>query len=104
MIAVLRFRTVVGRLEGAEAKDAGDEGPEVGYVGDDDSGGGFSGVPVQVDEGAVAGGEIVVAIEDGAEDDEGTEGEDTEEDDFSVWEREGLACMDMGGDYWLRTF
>ena len=35
-----------GGFEGAEAEDAGDEGPEVGNVGDDDGGGGFAGVPV----------------------------------------------------------
>ena len=52
----------VGGFEGAEAEDAGDEGPEVGDVGDDDGGGGFAGVPVQVDEGAVARGEVVVAV------------------------------------------
>ena len=33
-------------FEGAEAEDAGDEGPEVGNVDDDDGGGGFAGVPV----------------------------------------------------------
>lgn len=78
-----------GGFEGAEAEDAGDEGPEVGDIGDDDGGGGFAGVPVEVDEGAVAGGEVVVAVEDGAEDDEGTEGEDAEEDDFSGGEVSG---------------
>lgn len=72
-----------GGFEGAEAEDAGDEGPEVGDVGDDDGGGGFAGVPVEVDKGAVAGGEVVVAVEGCAEDDEGTEGEDAEEDDLS---------------------
>ena len=72
-----------GGFEGAEAEDAGDEGPEVGHVGDDDGGGGFARVPVEIDEGAVAGGEVVVAVQDGAEDDEGAEGEDGEEDDFS---------------------
>ena len=74
---------VVGRFEGAEAEDAGDEGPEVGDVGDDDGGRGFTGVPVEVDEGAVAGGKVVVAVQDGAQDDEGAEGEDAEEDDLS---------------------
>ena len=34
----------------------------MGNVGDDDGGGGFAGVPIQVDEGAVAGGEVVVAV------------------------------------------
>ena len=51
-----------GGFEGAEAEDAGDEWPEVGDVGDDDGGGGFTGVPVEVDEGAVAGGKVVVAV------------------------------------------
>ena len=73
-----------GGFEGAEAEDAGDEGPEVRDVGDDDGGGGFARVPVEVDEGAVAGGEVVVAVQDSAEDDEGAEGEDAEKDDFSV--------------------
>ena len=85
-----RVEARVGGFEGAEAEDAGDEGPEVGDVGDDDGGGGLAGVPVEVDEGAVAGGEVVVAVQDGAEDDEGAEGEDGEEDDFSV---EGLVWM-----------
>ena len=70
-------------FKGAEAKDARDQGPKVGHVGDDDGGGRFTGIPVEVDQGAVAGGEVVVAIQDGAEDDEGTEGEDGEEDDLS---------------------
>lgn len=94
-----------GGFEGAEAEDAGDEGPEVGNVGYDDGGGGFAGVPVEVDEGAVAGGEVVVAIEDGAEDDEGTEGEDAEEDYFPG--HEGLVDGWVDGDFWiglLRTF
>lgn len=52
----------VGGFEGAEAEDAGDKWPEVGDVGDDDGGGGFAGVPVEVDKGAVAGGEVVVAV------------------------------------------
>ncbi len=72
-----------GGFEGAEAEDAGDEGPEVGHVGDDDGGGGLARVPVEVDEGAVARGEVVVAVQDGAEDDEGAEAEDAEEDDLS---------------------
>ena len=54
----------------------------MGDVGDDDGGGGFAGVPVEVDEGAVAGCEVVVAVQDGAEDHEGTEGEDAEEDNL----------------------
>ena len=54
----------------------------MGDVGDDDGGGCFAGVPVEVDEGAVAGGEVVVAVQDGAEDHESTEGEDGEEDNF----------------------
>ena len=33
-------------FEGAEAKDARDQGPEVGHVGDDDGGGCFTGIPV----------------------------------------------------------
>ncbi len=52
----------LGGFEGAEAEDAGDEGPEVGDVCDDDGGGCFACVPVEVDEGAVAGGEVVVAV------------------------------------------
>ena len=51
-----------GGFEGAEAEDTGDEGPEVGDVGDDDGSGSFAGVPIEVDEGAVAGGEVVVAV------------------------------------------
>lgn len=35
-----------GGFECAETKDAGDEGPEVRDVGDDDGGGGFAGVPI----------------------------------------------------------
>ena len=34
------------------------------------SGGSFTGVPIKIDQGAVARGEVVVAIQDGAEDDE----------------------------------
>ena len=93
-VEAVRGVGAVAGLEGAEAEDAGDEGPEVGDVGDDDGGGGLAGVPVEVDEGAVARGEVVVAVEDGAEDDEGAEGEDGEEDEFpggrvSHWEGVG---------------
>ena len=88
-----------GRFEGTEAEGAGDDRPEMGDVGDDDGGGGFAGVPVQVDEGAVASGEVVIAVEDGAEDDEGTEGEDAEEDDFSgeTVRKDGLEGLDLDG-------
>lgn len=55
----------------------------MGNVGDDDGGGGFTGVPVEVYEGAVARGEVVVAVEDGTENDEGSEAENAEEYDFS---------------------
>ena len=61
MEAIRGFGTGRG-LEGAEAKNAGDEGPEVGYVGHDDGGGGFAGVPIEVDEGTVARGKVVVAV------------------------------------------
>ena len=54
----------------------------MGDIGDDDGGRGFAGVPVEVDEGAVAGCEVVVAVQDGAEDHESTEREDAEEDNF----------------------
>ena len=35
-----------GGFEGAEAKDARDQRPKVGHVGDDDGGGCFTGIPV----------------------------------------------------------
>ena len=63
LVAILGgVRAHQGGFEGTESKDTGDQGPEVGDVGDDDSGGCFAGIPVQVDEGAVAGGEVVVAV------------------------------------------
>ena len=80
-IAVARTR---GALEGAQAEDARDHGPAVGDVGDHDGGGRFAGVPVEVDEGAVAGSEVVVAVQDCGEDDEDAEGEHAAEDGFSV--------------------
>lgn len=94
-----------GGFEGAEAEDAGDEGPEVRDVGDDDGGGGLARVPVEVDEGAVARGEVVVAVQDGAEDDEGAEGEDAEEDQFSGGRGRGLVgWMEGWGWVGVRTF
>ncbi len=54
----------------------------MGDVGDDNSGGGFAGIPIQVDEGAIACGKVVVAIKDGGEDYEDTKGEDTAKDEF----------------------
>lgn len=57
-----------GLFEGTELEDAGEEGPEVWDVGDDDRGRRFACVPVQVDQGAVWSGEICNSIEDGAED------------------------------------
>ena len=54
----------------------------MGNVGDDDGGGGFAGVPVEVNEGAVAGCEVVVAVQDGAEDHQSTKREDAEKDNF----------------------
>ena len=35
-----------GGFKGAEAKDARDQGPKVGHVGDDDGGGCFTGIPI----------------------------------------------------------
>ena len=55
-------------FEEAEAQEAVDEGPEVGDVNDDDGGGGFAGVPVQVGEVSEAASEVVVTIEDCAKD------------------------------------
>lgn len=49
-------------------EDAGEEGPAEGDVGDEDGGGRFANVPVEVDEGAVGFGEVVVAVEDCGED------------------------------------
>ena len=40
----------------------------MGNVGDKDGGGGFADVPVQVNKGAIAGGEIIVAVEDCGQD------------------------------------
>jgi hypothetical protein len=57
-----------GLFEGTELEDAGDEGPKVRDIGDDDRGRRFACVPVQVDQGAVWSGEICNSIEDGAED------------------------------------
>lgn len=51
-----------GVLEGAEAEDAGNNGPAVGDVRDHDGGGAFAGVPIKVHKGAVGGGKIEVAI------------------------------------------
>lgn len=78
------FGPGAGRLEGTEGEDAGEEGPAVRDVGDDHGGGGFAGVPIEVDEGAVAGGEVVVAVQDCGENDEAAEAEDTAENDFSI--------------------
>lgn len=57
-----------GLFESAEVEDSGDKRPEVRDVGDDDGGGCFACVPVQVDEGRVWSGEICNAVENGAED------------------------------------
>ena len=51
-----------GGFEGAEAEDARDQRPQVRHVGHDDGRARLPRVPVQVDEGAVAGGEVVVAV------------------------------------------
>lgn len=53
---------VGGVFEGAEAEDPRDDGPAVRDVGDHDGGGAFAGVPIQVQEEAVGGGEIEVAV------------------------------------------
>ena len=63
----VRFR-VASRAFSFEAEDGADEGPEVGQVGDDDGGGGFAGVPVEIDQGPEGGVEVGDAVEDGAED------------------------------------
>lgn len=52
-------------------------------VGHEHGGGGLADVPVQVDEGAEPGGEVVVAVQDRGEDDEEAEAEDAAEDDFA---------------------
>ncbi len=52
-------------------EDTGEEGPAKGDVGDEDGGGGFADVPIEVNEGPVGFGEVVVAVEDCGEDLEG---------------------------------
>lgn len=84
-------------MESAEGEDAAQQGPEVGNVGDEDGGGGLADVPVEVDEGAETGREVVVAVQDRAEDDEEAEGEDAAEDDFT-FERQAGADEDGEGD------
>ena len=66
----------------------------MGDVGYDDGGGSFTSVPVQIDEGAVAGGEIIVTIEDGREDDKDTEGENAAKNKFSLGYRMSAICTD----------
>ncbi|KAI4237358.1 MAG: hypothetical protein LQ352_007942, partial [Teloschistes flavicans] len=76
VVGVQVVRVVVGAgaggaaegVEGAEGEEAREQGPEVGDVGDEDGGDGFADVPVQIDEGAVAGGEVVVTVENRGED------------------------------------
>lgn len=92
-------------FEGTEAEDAADEGPEVRHVDHDDGGGRFPRVPVEVDEVAEAAGEVVVTVQDRAEDlmrgvqlgracgegarwtyDEDTQTEYSDEHDLSEWQ------------------
>lgn len=69
-------------IEGAESEHAAQQRPEMGHIGNEDGGGGFTDIPVEVDEGAVAGGEVVVAVQDRGQDDQETETEDAAQDDF----------------------
>ena len=54
---------------------------DVGYH---DCRGGFACVPVQVNEGAVAGSEVIVSVQDRCQNDEDSEREDSTEDEFPL--------------------
>ena len=75
--------SISSALEAAEAEYPAEYRPAVGYVTHDDSGAGFASIPVQVNKGAVAGGEVVVSVENGGEDDEDAERKDATEYEFS---------------------
>lgn len=53
--------------KGAEVKDAPEEGPAIGYIGDEDSSAGFADIPKRPD-GAEGLGEGVILVEGSAED------------------------------------
>lgn len=51
-------------FEAAEVEGGGNQGPEMWDVGDDDGGGRFACVPVQIDQGTEGGGKVRNSIQD----------------------------------------
>lgn len=95
-----------GGLEAAESEDAAEDGPAVRDVGHHHRSGPFSGIPIQVDERAVGGGEIIVAVQDSRQNAEDTEGEDRAQDGLAAGREAGFdeegnrdeQHEDVGGD------